>query len=135
AACPAGTAPLGGGGASSSFDLAVNINSSFPPDTLDSWRLDENNASGSFTTFQAFAVCGVLKGYTVVKDDEFLNLAGMQNFQITDCPASTVPVGGGVLSHASDVRVNLNATDPDGLNWESFVNNGAPFDTSYTPYA
>lgn len=60
--CPAGMNVIGGGSHSSSGNTLVNINTSLPARTGGStepngWRIDENNGSGSDTTFNVYAVC------------------------------------------------------------------------------
>jgi hypothetical protein len=133
--CPGGTAPLGGGVESFSFSTAVNINSTFPLGQLAAWRADQNNATGAPTSFAAFAVCGRIKGYTLIQTEDFAVEAGAQRFQLAECPAPTVPLSAGVLFNTSDLRANLNGMRPDGSFWEIFVNNGSPFDATYGLFA
>jgi hypothetical protein len=135
ATCPAGTAPLGGGFASSSFDTAVNDNSTFPLATQAAWRVDENNGSGSDADLESLAVCGRLRGYALVQDDDFVDAAGSQQATLVDCPAPTVPISGGVLSHSGDLRANLNGMRPGLTSWLIFVNNATPVTVVDTPFA
>jgi hypothetical protein len=135
ATCPAGTAPLGGGFASSSFDTAVNGSSSFPLTIQAAWRVDEKNGSGADATLESLVVCGVLRGYTVVQDPDFVDAAEMQQLTITDCPAPTVPISPGLLSHTGDLRANINGMRPGLSSWQIFANNASPFDVTETAFA
>jgi hypothetical protein len=56
ATCPAATVVYGGGVLVTSDSLAANVNSSWPENDGE-WAADVNNASGSATTFQVYAVC------------------------------------------------------------------------------
>jgi hypothetical protein len=55
AGCPSGQSVLGGGVDSSSSDVRVNNNSTYPTST--GWQDYENNASGSGETVSSFAIC------------------------------------------------------------------------------
>jgi hypothetical protein len=57
--CPGGRAVLGGGVYSSSFDLNVNINSSYPVSTIE-WSGFENNNSGTAATTATYVICATL---------------------------------------------------------------------------
>ena len=57
AACPTGTVIFGGGDLNNNDYLDANLNSSAPSGTT-GWIAYENNASGGFAYFKAYAVCG-----------------------------------------------------------------------------
>ncbi len=55
AVCPSGKVPLGGGGLSSSGNVAVDLNSSQPASAT--WEaFEDNNATGA-PTITAYAIC------------------------------------------------------------------------------
>jgi hypothetical protein len=61
--CPAGMSVLGGGVYNGSFDLGVNVNTSYPFSTdsdaipNNAWAADLNNASTESVMFAVWAVC------------------------------------------------------------------------------
>ena len=130
--CPKGSKPLGGGGLSSGGTVDVNMNSTSP--LRRAWSVVENNASDSDRLIQAFAVCGKVPGYAVVRGSTSLNPAGSQSAFTVTCPAPKLPVGGGVISSSTSVAVNLNSSLSRVANdWEAFMNNASQFDTVATP--
>jgi hypothetical protein len=126
ATCPRGSKPLGGGAFSNSFDLKVNINSTLPEGP--NWRVDENNGGTDDATVNAEVVCGRVGGYQVVQSGFMDNPPGDQTGIRASCPAPTAPIGGGIFSNSGSVGVNVNTTAPVGSGWDSFENNGTPFD-------
>ena len=140
AVCPAGTKVMGGGGLSNSGSTAVNMNSTFPQKVGSGqaatyqWVTDENNATATATTFEAYAVCGHAAGYKLVAGTPVVNPAGMQTGAIATCPSPKVPLGGGGLSSSGNVAVSLNTSQPASSTWEAFEDNngtGAPTLTAY----
>jgi len=133
--CPAGTRVTGGGGMSSSGDVAVNINTSSP--TSNGWRIDMNNASGSDTTFRVYAICTTYSGtvrYSLVTGVAVDNPAGSQTAASVACYLGESPLGGGGFSSSGDISVNLNTSFPAGGGWQVFQNNASTTDASITAY-
>jgi hypothetical protein len=131
AACPHGSTPLGGGGASSSSSLLANLHSTEPGGS--GWLATVNNASASEAVFTAYAVCGRFRRSLVVRGDTVLNPASTQTLSSALCPDGTRPVGGGVTSDSPSLDVNVNGVGPNGIAWDTFVNNASPFDATVTP--
>ena len=135
ASCPRGTKPLGGGGLSNAGLVFVNMSTDAPAGR--GWRVDENNATGFDAILTAFAVCGKVKGYQLVTGTTQTISAFSQGPAFADCPAPTVPIGGGVTSSSTSVAVNINTTNTEDpvSEWESFINNASGVDFTATPYA
>src|SRR5690242_19290981 len=126
ATCPPGLVPLGGGAFIHSSSGAANVNSSFP--TATGWAADVNNATGAATDFEVRVVCTKQpKLYTVVRSDPASNPAGTQEGALATCPTGTKPLGGGGLSNAGLVLVNLNSTTLNGRSWLVIENNASTF--------
>jgi hypothetical protein len=64
------------------------------------------------------------KGYTVVVSPTFFAAPGAQIRGTVDCPAGTVPLGGGGFSHSGSTAVNLNSSFPTSTGWAVDLNNG-----------
>jgi hypothetical protein len=122
ATCPGGMQPLGGGGLSTSGDITVNQMNSFPVAAESSWHVTELNLSSRDQTLTAFAVCGKLKGYTIVAGDPFGVRSGTQTHVLAQCPAPTVPIGGGF---GGSFVGTINSLFPADDTWEAFVNNSS----------
>ena len=135
ATCPAGTKPLGGGGETTSPSVFENINSTGPQGR--SWFVTENNASGANAALEAFAVCGTLHNYRVVKGHSFTIPADGQGNGLAACPAPSVATGGGVFSASSSVGVNVGGSVPVGIggHWSAFVNDFTAFPFTATAVA
>jgi hypothetical protein len=134
--CPTGSRPLGGGAESASFDLAVNMNTTVPDGP--SWDVDMNNASANDTSFNTFAVCGHVRGYTITNGGGVTtdNPPNSQSLASTTCPALTHAIGGGVFSNLGSVLVNINTTAISGTTaWDSYMNNASPFDAGLVTIA
>jgi hypothetical protein len=132
--CPTGTVPFGGGAEVTSFSTAANINTSIP--TSNGWRADVNNASGSDTTFEVYAVCAKApRYYQVVESSPIANPAFGEATATAACPVGTKVLGGGAYSESGDTAVNLNTTIPQGNAWRVDMNNGSAFSTAYEVYA
>ena len=58
-------------------------------------------------TIGAFAVCGKVHGYRVVKGKPFAVTHGLDAGSFAACPAPTVPISGGVFSGSKSVFVNF----------------------------
>ena len=135
-ACPTGTKVLGGGGNSSSLDLAVNINSTLP--LGNGWAIDMNNGSASPASLDIYAVCGKVSSralYSIVTGAYVINSAGSETSAFVPCPAGQSAVGGGGLSSSTETAVNMNSSWPSGGGWEVSENNATPSDYPLTPYA
>lgn len=121
--CPAGTMPLGGGGAPASSSTDITMNGTAPSGS--SWIVRQNNTGATPTSFEAVAVCGKLHGYRVVKGKPFTVASGGQAGSFATCPAPTVPIGGGVLTGRSSVGVSFQGSFPTGHEWEAFMTNSS----------
>jgi hypothetical protein len=130
--CPAGSRPLGGGGAVGAFNTTTNLNSSFP--VANGWRVDVNNRASGPEFFSAIVVCGTLKGYQVVSGDQFETTPFSVTRGSATCPAPTVPIGGGVFGNA-DTDTDINETLPIANDWVSFMGNGGPSNGTAAPFA
>jgi hypothetical protein len=64
------------------------------------------------------------KGYTVVISPTLVAAPGTQTRARVDCPAGTVPLGGGGFSHSTSPAVNLNSSFPTPTGWGVDLNNG-----------
>jgi hypothetical protein len=139
--CPAGPSGkamkvLGGGGIGESTGLLQNLNTDFPSASTRSWRLDVNNAGPTNETVRAYAVCGSVSGWAVVRTGNIANPALSQTSARVACPTGKTSIGGGVFSDSHSLWVNLNATWPDsGISWESFENNGSPINATIQDFA
>ena len=134
ATCPAGTVPLGGGAFSTSSNVAVNLNSSFPSAT--GWVADVNNATAVGSAFDVRVVCGRRpKGYVVVASDPAPVPAHAQNAAFAFCPRGTRILGGGGLSNSGLLAVNLNTTFPETGEWRVDEVNASDLDTLVTSFA
>ena len=101
ATCPAKTKVLGGGGFSSSGELTVGLNSTFPmlPDPAYGWAAYMGNNSPDSATVTAFAICGVASHYSITNGTKVDNPAGQEmQAPIVNCPRKTVVTGGGDYS-------------------------------------
>jgi hypothetical protein len=79
------------------------------------------------------------KGYKIVSAT-YSAPAGQQTRGTVTCPVTStgvtrVPLSGGVVIGSSDVAANINASDPSGTEWVSYVNNGTASATLFTVYA
>jgi hypothetical protein len=134
--CPAGTVPVGGGGVISSSDVRANLNSSIPTPT--GWAIDVNNGSAASTTASASVICIVQpRQYQLVQVNGFTNPHGSESAATVSCPTGTAVFGGGALSTAADVNVNLADSFPlaTGNGWRADVNNGSSDDHTITAFA
>jgi hypothetical protein len=132
------TEPTGGGAYVSGSDSAININSSFPNGAA--WSADVNNASGSDTQFDVYAVCSLpTKGYTVVAS-AVAGSAGAQSRGIATCTKGTKALGGGALSSSASTSDNINSSFPSlaphhRAVWIVDMNNGSGASPGFTVYA
>lgn len=135
ATCPAGTRPLGGGGESTSPSVFENLNSTGPQGRA--WFATENNATGADAGLEAFAVCGAVHAYRVVKGTAFGTPAGGQGNGTAACPAPSVATGGGVFSASTNTLVNVGGSVPVGVGgrWSAFVNDAAGVPATATAVA
>lgn len=123
AVCPVNTRVFGGGASVASSSLFVNLNSSYPSSTGKGWTVDINNASGSSTTFNVYAICGAKpKDYHVVASSVTMP-PQRQTGAAAICPSGKV-LGGGGFSSSTSTSVSLNSTVPIGDGWLIYVNNG-----------
>src|SRR5262249_30280642 len=122
-ACPAGTVPFGGGAQSRSSDPAVNLGASFPLGNV--WDVDVNNGSWSPAFFDVFVVCGKQpKGYVQLRSAPKPIAPGAEGTAEVDCPAPTVPLGGGGTANSPSTAANLNSLFP-GAGFSAVVNNAS----------
>ena len=132
--CPTGTKPVGGGVATDSADLAVNVNSSYP--TAKGWAGNLNNGSADATNLIVWAVC--VKRPTsqfTVTSTTFSSTPHSQEVGEVACPAGVV-VGGGVSSTSKSLLVNITSTDaPSTTAWDGWINNVSKKTSSFTTYA
>jgi hypothetical protein len=137
AVCPSGTKVTGGGGLTSSFDLAVNINSSLP--NGNGWRVDANNAGTGSNTLTSYAVCSsswpAKTGYNVVTGATVTNAAGTETQATALCASGQSVLGGGGYSGSGSTAVNMNGTVPLGNSWSVYENNASGSDTTINAYA
>ncbi len=126
ATCPQGTRPLGGGGFTSSASTDNNMNGTAPKGRT--WVVRQNNAGTTDATIGAFAVCGKVHGYRVVKGKPFAVTHGLEAGSFAACPAPTVPISGGVFSGSQSVFVNFPGSFKSGHEWDAFVNNSTEGD-------
>jgi hypothetical protein len=132
--CPAGLVPLGGGVSIVSFSTLANVNSSFPRDN--GWVGDVNNGSGATTTFEVRVVCALApKNYSVVIGNGVSNQSASHVTAIAACPRGAKPLGGGGLSNAGLVFVNMGSDAPSGRGWLVRENNASGFDAIVTAFA
>jgi hypothetical protein len=89
---------------------------------------DSKPASAAATT----AIAGKApKGYTVVTSPFQVAPTGGQSFGHVDCPAGTVPLGGGVLIESNFTAANINGSIPTPTGWSGWVNNTTGFTTFF----
>ncbi len=137
ATCPGAKVPWSGGAFSTSGNVGVNINSSYPTgDTSHVWNVFMNNNTASDTGFVAYAVCaakprlyGQSFGTGTVQPSSEDNAVGT-------CGAGQVTTGGGDFSSSSSIFVNLNSTEPfTNTTWRTWINNNTGTASSYSAYA
>jgi hypothetical protein len=133
AECPHGSKPLGGGVASGSFSVFVNINSTFPSGHL--WVTHVNNASADEADVEAVAVCGMVPGYSVAIGSAVINHAQTHTLSFATCPAQTVAIGGGAGSNSPSVGVNIGGMGLAGSEFDSFMNNASGVDFLSSTFA
>ena len=92
------------------------------------WVVRQNNAGTTDATIGAFAVCGKVHGYRVVKGKPFAVTHGLEVGGFAACPAPTVPISGGVFSGSKSVFVNFRGSFKSGHEWDAFVNNSTEGD-------
>jgi hypothetical protein len=126
ASCPKGTVVLGGGGISSSQDLAVDMNSSFPSVSkkhIGSWVTNMNNGSGADANVEAAVICAKKpKSYKMVVTPSIVNPAGDQTSTSANCAAG-MPIGGGPVADGAESGVAMGTTVAYGTSWVVFENN------------
>jgi hypothetical protein len=134
--CPTGDKIVGGGEVNSSFDLAVNVNESYP--SGNSWVTYANNAGIGDNTATVWAVCekwstttGRYHVYSAPAKD---NPSGAETFDSVSCPPGVSSLGGGASNTSISTGVNLNTTYPATGEWLTYTNNNSGFDDSVTPY-
>jgi hypothetical protein len=134
--CPATFQVLGVGARETSFDTAVNLNAITPfkatHPTIYGVNAWANNAGGGSDTAYAYAVCGKLKGWSMNQSANVDNPSRTETFVGEECPAGTVPTGGGVWVYADITAVNVNSTypDPGFKGWGVYENNASGSDNS-----
>jgi hypothetical protein len=131
ATCPAGSFPLGGGSDSSSSQVLVNLNASFP--TGQSWRVDESNLSATDAAVSGVATCGAPRGYVTESNGPILLSPHTETLLAAGCPGHRLAVGGGVIGNAA-AGITVNSTAPDGIFWDNEVNNTTGVTVSATAW-
>jgi hypothetical protein len=139
--CPSGTFTLGGGAASSSTSVSVNMAASFPFGVLatktdpGAWQVFENNASSSAASIDAYAICGKkLRGLKSVNGTPVTLPAGPSTARaIAQCPGMSKPTSGGVVVDSGGLGENMEATLPVGKQWQSYENNTQPASDTMRP--
>ena len=130
---------LGGGGFSSTLSTKVNENSSFPLKsgsgalTTFFWTVDQNNANTTAATVTAYAVCGHASGYKLVTGAFTSSPAQTQALAAVSCPGSKAPLGGGIATNSSSLKVNINTTFPAPHGWQNYENNATTGEFTLTP--
>lgn len=133
-ACPATALVLAGGGYSSSRDLFVNMNGTYPfyGDRY-GWVTEMNNGSSSYATVATYAICAKKPGPAGLAYFGALtpNPDGSQSLGEVDCGAHSgrVPIGGGVRSYSKSLDVNVNSSYPVGSAWRVYENNSSGGDS------
>jgi hypothetical protein len=123
AACPVGTRPLGGGVQSTAGDATANLAASIP--TNHDWLVSENNGSSAAIQVTSYAICGRVRGSTLVAGAP-TQLRGQETTLVSaSCPAGTMPLGGGASSTAPTLDTALDETAADGGDWVTVFRNDA----------
>jgi hypothetical protein len=142
AACSSSSVPLSGGGDSSSTQLDVNLNSTYPFSSASSsgWVTDVSNPSADDATLTVYAICAKKpgpSGYEIVAGPIGTNAAGQQSYAYADCSGANVAVGGGVWSSSRDTAVIASTSDPypTDQHWAGYENNGSSIDQKFRAYA
>ena len=130
AACAGTKVELGGGVFSSSRNLSVNINSTYPGSAFQGfrgWVAYMNNASAANAKMTVYSICAkpVIPGYEVLLGPATANPDGGQTLASQVCTAGKVPVGGGISSDSASLLVTLNSTAPSSDGWIGFENNAS----------
>lgn len=142
ALCPAKTVPYGGGVFVSSSSLSANVNSSIPTST--GWIADVNNASGSDTSFIAYAICAQKnKWWSIVASSAVTVNPSAQARATVSCPAKTKVMGGGGFSNSGSTLVDENSSYPaqsgagktGTFSWVVDQNNASAAASTVTAYA
>lgn len=137
--CPSGSEALSGGGLSSSRDLLIWLNSTFP--TINSggpagWATQFNNA-GSVATAKltVYAVCAKPpNGFSIGVSDK-VNSADHEDHDSFNCTnPSPVAIGAGVYSSSKNERVNINGLAPRADGVDSYENNNGSDDERIATY-
>jgi hypothetical protein len=118
AVCPTGSDPLGGGGFSDSGLIQISTAASYP--VPGEWLVAERNGSATASHVTAFAACGRVRGYRLVSRpisvlNDGLTLGGAA------CPGTKVPLGGGAVTNAPGLRIDLYSTFPIDGDWDTDV--------------
>jgi hypothetical protein len=123
--------PQGGGVVVASFNVLANVSSSYPNGI--NWQVDVNNASGTDTTFQVYAVCAKPRtNYQAVPSVSITNPAGAQTGGFQKCPTGTKVLGGGAIDGSGDLTTNINSSYPTSNGWHVDMNNGSATSTHFT---
>jgi hypothetical protein len=133
AVCPGRTKPLGGGVFSSSGLLSVNLADSYP--LRGQWNVAENNASTFDTQITAYAVCGKVRGYDLVRGqlstlNPGITLGGVS----CQAPDTQVAIGGGVFTNSTDPRVTVAGTFWESNSWATDLRNGDVSGVLFQPF-
>jgi hypothetical protein len=105
--CPQGTQPLAGGGFWNDISIARNLTDSFPSGRF--WAVDGANNTAFDAHLTAVAICGKLKGRTVVQGTSVQIVPNSRASGVATCPAPTVSIGGGAFA-TFDLLATLGGT-------------------------
>jgi hypothetical protein len=106
--CPKGSQILAGGGFWNDISIARNLTDSFPSGRF--WAVDGANNTAFEAHLTAVAICGRLRGRTVVQGPSVQVVPGSRATGIATCPAPTVSVGGGAFA-TFDLLATLGGTE------------------------
>jgi hypothetical protein len=123
--CPAGKVILGGGVFVAATSTLVNVNSSYPQGNT--WVADVNNATGSATTFNVYAICGNAPRKYSVQTTALTSVpVGGQVTVNASCPSAKAPaLSGGGFSDTFSTLANINSSIPVAGGWRVDANNGS----------
>jgi hypothetical protein len=125
ATCPAKTKVLDGGGYSSSGELSVGLNSTFPIEPATKtygWAVYMGNNSADDETASVCAICGAASHYSITDGTSVSNPAGQETqTPFVNCPGTTVVTGGGTYSTSGSPDVQIETTEQ--YNEDSWLSN------------
>ena len=135
ATCPAKSKVLGGGSYSSSEDLSVGLNSTFPIQPVTKtfgWAVHMGNYSDDDDTLSVYAICGAVSHYSITTGTKANNPAGQETqAPLANCPRATVVTSGGTISASDSIAVQIETTEQENeVSWLSSENNMSESDST-----